>query len=155
MFRRIALGALAGAFSVSSLAYTVAGTAVIGTAVVGGAACQSADNGCPDGDMVCSGYCCDEEFYACGPGTSAADACLLTSCDDGLYLCFNPATSRNACVALGSACCNDGGNCTTGLTCCANGDGSYGCVPLGTTCCNNGMFCPAGKSCCEGGTACC
>jgi hypothetical protein len=155
MSRRIALGAaLAGALSVSSLVYVVAATAVVGTAVVG-AACQSADDGCPDGDMACNGFCCEEEFYTCGPGPSAADSCLLTSCDDGLYLCANPSTNRNACVPVGAACCNDGGSCTTGLTCCANGDGSFGCVPIGATCCNNGSYCPVGQSCCSGGTACC
>lgn len=153
MFRRIALGILGGALSVSSLAYVLAGTAIVGTTVVG-AACEAAD-GCPDGEMPCNGFCCEEEFYACGPGPSAADSCLLTSCDDGLYLCFNPASSRNSCVPIGSACCGDGGNCPTGLTCCGEGDGSYGCIPLGATCCNNGMYCPVGQSCCNGGTACC
>ena len=124
-------------------------------ALAAGGCAQDDNGGCDEGDLACNDFCCPgAEFYACGPGPSAADSCLLVACEEGLYICPDGDTGRNGCIPISADCCGDGGFCT-GEICCPVGDGTNTCIPVGTSCCGNGTFCPAGTVCCNNNTQCC
>ncbi|CAG8642148.1 5458_t:CDS:2, partial [Ambispora leptoticha] len=48
----------------------------------------------------------------------------------------------------GATCCENGGSCPSGSTCC-----SKDCAPAGATCCENGGSCPSDHICCAKGCA--
>ena len=130
--------------------------------------CPDGESECPRGNTCCklsssrygccpeaNAVCCSDDKHCCPSDTT----CDLRSgtCSNGIstvaMLKKQPALTR---LASPNVVCPDGGECSSGQTCCQVGANQYGCCPKpNAVCCNDDKHCcPSGTTCDVSGGTC-